>query len=173
MLPSYRSPTAIQINSLYLLESKEKSTILSNLQVGLVSEWARVMPPTKNNSTNYFKNEKAIDKCRSRFNNEMKLGRMIGGLGWTRGIVEQFLGKPYYTIPCGAVPKNEDPLGRIIHDYSYPSAKQGSINSALINTSVEYISFVDRARQLSTVDWYIKADMENGYRQLGVHRPPK
>ena len=169
MLPSYRSPTAIQINSLYLLESKEKSTILRNLQVGLVSEWARVMPPTKNNSKNYLKNQKAVDKCRSRFHNEVKLGRMIGGLGWTLGIVEQFLGKPCYTIPCGAVPKNDEPFGRIIHDYSHPSAKEGSVNSALINTSVEYISFVDRARRLSTVDWYMKVDMKNGYRQLGVH----
>ena len=69
----------------------------------------------------------------------------------------------------GAVPKNGDPLGRLIHDYSFPSAIQGSVNSALINTSVEYISFVERAAQLSQVEWFIKVDMKNGYRQLGVH----
>ena len=77
--------------------------------------------------------------------------------------------RPFYTIPCGAVPKNNDPLGRIIHDYSFPSAGQGSVNSALINTSVEYISFVERTRQLSRVDWFMKVDMKNGYRQLGLH----
>ena len=79
------------------------------------------------------------------------------------------MGRSFYTIPCGAVPKNGDPLGRIIHDYSFPSATEGSVNSALINTSVEYISFVERARQLAKVEWYIKVDLKNGYRQLGVH----
>ena len=43
------------------------------------------------------------------------------------------------------------------------------MNSALIHTSVEYISFVDRARVLSKVSWFVKVDMKNGYRQLGVH----
>ena len=43
---------------------------------------------------------------------------MLGGVGWTKEVVGWFLGKPFYTVPCGAVPKNNDPLGRIIHDYS-------------------------------------------------------
>ena len=60
-------------------------------------------------------------------------------------------------------------MGRIIHDFSFPSASKGSVNSALVSTSVEYISFVERARQLSKVDWILKVDMKNGYRQLGVH----
>ena len=30
---------------------------------------------------------------------------MIDGVGWTSEIVEWFLGTPFYTIPCGAVPK--------------------------------------------------------------------
>ena len=94
---------------------------------------------------------------------------MPGGVGQTKNTVEEFLGRPFYTIPCGAVPKNGDPLGRIIHDYSWPSAKHNSVNSALLNTSVEYISFKERARQLSKVDWFIKVDLKNGYRQLGVH----
>ena len=94
---------------------------------------------------------------------------MIGGRGWTKEVVRDFLGRAFYKIPCGAVPKDQDPLGRIIHDYSHPSATQGSVNSALINTSVQYISFVDRAKKLSQVDWFVKVDMENGYRQLGVH----
>ena len=84
-------------------------------------------------------------------------------------VVEQFLGRPFFTIPCGAVPKNQDPLERIIHDYSFPSAVQGSVNSALINTFAQYISFVERAEQQSKVEWFIKVDMKNGYRQMGVH----
>ena len=77
---------------------------------------------------------------------------MIGGLGWTREVVKKFLGRSFYVIPCGAVPKNGDPLGRIIHDYSYPSKNRGSVNSALVNTSIEYISFVERAEYLAKVD---------------------
>ena len=38
------------------------------------------------------------------------------------------------------------------------------------NTSVEYIiSFVERAGQRSKVEWVLKVDMKNGYRQMGVH----
>ena len=77
---------------------------------------------------------------------------MIGGWGWSEEIIKQFLGRSFYTIPCGAVPKNQDPFGRIIHDYSSPSANKNSVNSALVNTSVKYISFVERARKLSKVD---------------------
>ena len=79
------------------------------------------------------------------------------------------MGRSFYTVPCGAVPKKQDPFGRIIHDYSWPSAVRGSVNSALVNTSVEYISFVKRAEKLSKVNWFVKVDMKNGYRQLGVH----
>ena len=127
------------------------------------------MPQPKSQPSNYFKNKTAVAKCRARFHSEIKQGRMIGGLGWSRETVTWFLGKIFYTIPCGAVPKNSDPCGRIIHDFSYPSKTRGSVNSALINTSVEYISFVERTRQLSKVDWYLKVDLKNGYRQLGVH----
>lgn len=94
---------------------------------------------------------------------------MIGGVGWTRNAVEQFLGKKLYTIPCGAVSKNNDPLGRIIHDFSFPSKTKNSVNSAFVDTSVEYISFVERAKKLSKIDWYMKVDLKNGYGQLRVH----
>ena len=109
-------------------------------------------PHLAHSQKNYFKSKKGVEKCRARFNSEIKRGRMLGGLGWTRSVVEKVLGRPFYTIPCGAVPKNHDPLGRIIHDYSFPSATQGSINAALVNTSIQYISFVERARLLSEVD---------------------
>ena len=79
------------------------------------------------------------------------------------------LGRRVYVNPCGAVPKNDDPFGRIIHNYSYPSAKYDWVNSALENTAVKYSSFKARVKELARVDWYIKADLKNGYRQLPVH----
>ena len=88
---------------------------------------------------------------------------MLGGVGWSSKHIKQFLGREFYTTPCGAVPKNNDPAGRIIHNYSYPSRKAGSVNAALLNTSVEYISFKDRVSLLNKVDWFIKADLKNGY----------
>ena len=100
---------------------------------------------------------------------EVKKGRMLGGQGWTATQVKKFLGQEFYVIPCGAVPKNDNPVGRIIHNYSYPDAKVASVNSALVNTSVTYISFRERVQKLARVEWYIKADLKNGYRQLPVH----
>ena len=127
------------------------------------------MPTQKVIPPNFFNCNAAIQKCRTRFLSEVKNKRMLGGVGWSLNDVKNFLGREVYVIPCGAVPKNNDPHGRIIHNYSYPSKKSGSINAALINTSVSYISFKNRVAQLSKVDWYIKADLKNGYRQLPVH----
>ena len=84
-------------------------------------------------------------------------------------MVEKFLGRKFYVIPCGSVPKGDDPHGRIIHDFSYAFDGQNSINSALLENSVQYISFVDRVYALSKVNWYISVDLENGYRQFPVH----
>ena len=101
---------------------------------------------------------------------EVEKGRMLGGRGWSLDKVENFLGQKVHVIPCGAVPKNDDPFGRIIHDYSYPKSNySNSVNSALANTSVEYITFKNRVAQLEHVDWYLKVDLKNGYRQLPVH----
>ena len=71
----------MKINSLFLLNSKTKPTILSNLQVGFTSEWDTAMPPPNSYVENYFKNQEAVQKCRDRFTKEIKLGRMIGGIG--------------------------------------------------------------------------------------------
>ena len=169
ILPSYRSPAAIKINNMFLLNSENKDIILSNLQVGFLAEQSTRMPRPGKIPKNYFKNQKVIAKCRARFTSEVQKGRMLGGVGQTRKTVEWFLGGRFYTIPCGAVPKNNDPHGRIIHDYSWPSATRDSVNAALRNTSVEYISFVQRARELSKVDYFVKVDLKDGYRQLGVH----
>ena len=79
------------------------------------------------------------------------MGRMLGGFGWTRQRVEDFLGKDVYTIPCSSVRKGDDPHGRIVHDYSYSASGNESINSSLIENSVQYIAFIDRVKVLSKV----------------------
>ena len=45
----------------------------------------------------------------------------------------------------------DDPHGRIIHDFCFALDGENSINSALVENSVHYISFVDRVRALSKV----------------------
>ena len=77
---------------------------------------------------------------------------MIGGVGWTRADVEDFLSSNVYTIPCGSVPKGDDPHGRIVHDHSYAAVGFASINEALLDNSVRYISFKQRVSALSKVD---------------------
>ena len=52
---------------------------------------------------------------------------------------------------CGSVPKDDDPHGRIVHDYSYAAVGEVSINEALLDNSVHYISFKQRVRLLSKV----------------------
>ena len=120
-------------------------------------------------SVNNFIPKEAMSKCRERFENETKLGRMVGGLGWTREKVRYFLGRDFYVIPCGAVPKGEDPHGRIIHDFSFAPPGEKSINESILDNSVRYITFIERVRALSCVDWYVSVDMKNGYRQVPVH----
>ena len=127
------------------------------------------MPPPLVKVKNFLNDVAAIKKCRTRFSSEVKLGRMLGGIGWAGLDVQKLLHGPFYTIPCGAVPKGDDPYGRIIHDYSFPSPDFGSINSALQNTTVTYISFKRRVVELEQVDWFLKVDLKDGYRQLPVH----
>ena len=75
----------------------------------------------------------------------------------------------FYVIPCGAEPKNGDTFGRIIHYFSYAGDGLNSINTALLNYSVRYISFIERVRSLSKVFWYLVVDLKNWYIQLPVH----
>ena len=74
---------------------------------------------------------------------------MLGGPGWNDQSVKQLLHSQIWITPCGAVPKGNDPHGRIIHDYSFASNHDVSLNSCLQNTAVRYISFVERARKLA------------------------
>ena len=153
----------------HFFKTQDKNLILKNLQFGFRADWAQVMPPVGATPVNFLTGPDAIEKARKRFKEKVEKGRMLGGRGWTRERVENFLGKKVYVIPCGAVPKNGDINGRIIHNYSYPRKNALSVNSALTNTSTEYITFKKRVALLAEVDWYFKADLKNGYRQLPVH----
>ena len=76
---------------------------------------------------------------------EVLAGRMIGGPGWTSARVREFFGgQNFYGIPCGAVPKDDDPIGRIIHDYGYYPRDSFSVNATHSSTSVVYTSFTER-----------------------------
>ena len=59
---------------------------------------------------------------------EIKAGRMMVGKGWTRNLLENFLGKNVNTIPCGSVRKGDDPQGRIVHDFNYAPKNGESVN---------------------------------------------
>ena len=168
LLPSYRGKFELLINSLFL-RGQEKDLILKNLQFGFRADWAPLMPPVGTTPVNFLMGAEDVRKAQARFKSEVKMGRMLGGIGWTREMVENFLKRKVYVVPCGAVPKNDDKFGRIIHNYSYPHKNHLSVNSALTNTSVEYITFKKRVALLKEVDWYIKVDLKNGYRQLPVH----
>ena len=63
-----------------------------------------------------------------------------------------FKGKGWYGIPCGAVAKDGDPLGRIVHDYGYFKKGSYSINAAHADTSVRYDSIRRRVLILRDVD---------------------
>ena len=67
-----------------------------------------------------------------------------------RNVVANFFSSNFYTIPCGAVPKGDDPFGRIIHDYSH-EFNGHSINDALLDNFVKYIAFKERVRLLQHV----------------------
>ena len=105
--------------------------------------------------------------CRLRFEKEVRAGRMIGGPGWTREHVHWFLDGDFFITPCGAVPKDGDPFGRIVHNYSHQFDGL-SLNEALLDNSVSYISFKERVQLLSQATWYFKVDLKSGYRQVPV-----
>ena len=79
--------------------------------------------------------------------------------------MQSFLGKDVYTIPCASVPKGDDPDGRIVHDYSYAVEGGQSINSVLLENSVQYIAFKDRGLLV----YNGTVDLKAGYRQLPLN----
>ena len=138
------------------------------LAYGLQGEWGPTFPPPNRPAANYLGTTAARRKCRLRFQSEVTAGRMIGGPGWTADAVRWFLNGDFFITPCGAVPKGDDPHGRIIHNYSH-EFEGISLNSVLLDNSVQYISFKARVELLAQVSWYFKVDLENGYRQVPVN----
>ena len=119
LLPGFRSARELAINEVFLRNNKdhkEKNVILRRLREGYRSNWDERLPPPWENVKNFIPRESLV-KCKKRFESETKLGRMVGGLGWSKKQVRDFLGRDIYVIPCGAVPKGNDPHGRITHDF--------------------------------------------------------
>ena len=59
--------------------------------------------------------------------------------------------RDFYGIPCSAVAKGGDPLGRIVHDYGYYQTGSYSVNATHSCTSVRYLSFKEVAKILDGV----------------------
>ena len=168
-LPIFRSPSLISLHQRFFLSSPTKLSVLRDLGCGLQGDWdVSQLPPCGSAARNYLKTDVATRKCRERFRNEILKGRMLGGPGWSAAHVRGFLGTDFWLTPCGSVEKDGDPDGRIVHNYSH-QVDGTSLNEALIDNSVRYISFKSRVSLLSKVSWYIKVDLKNGYRQLAVH----
>ena len=167
VLPNYRPPELLKTINAFLLPHPSKPAVLRMLANGLQGNWDSHFPQPNLPARNYLGSPAARQKCRNRFKNEVLAGRMIGGPGWTRAVVHWFLDGDFYITPCGAVPKGEDPYGRIVHNYSL-QFNGLSLNEVLKDNSVSYISFRDRVKLLSQVTWYFKVDLKNGYRQVPV-----
>ena len=75
----------------HFLKTQDKNLILKNLQFGFRADWAQVMPAVGATPVNFLIGPDAIEKARKRFKNEVEKGRMLGGVGWTRERVENFL----------------------------------------------------------------------------------
>ena len=75
-----------------------------------------------------------------------------------------FGGAGFYGIPGNAVPKNDDPFGRIVHDYGYYPKGSYSVNSAHSCTSVRYLTTKEVVSIVDDVTWYIKGDLKDGFR---------
>ena len=64
-------------------------------------------------------------------------------------MTEFFGGRGFYGIPYGAVPKDGDPYGRIVHDYGFYVHGAYSINAShsctrvVYNTTKEIASILD------------------------------
>ena len=168
VLPLFRSPAQLSLNRAFLLPHPTKTAVLEMLAYGLQGEWGATFPPPNRPAANYLGTDDARQKCRLRFQSEVAAGRMIGGPGWTADAVHWFLNGDFFITPCGAVPKGDDPHGRIVHNYSH-EFEGISINSVLLDNSVQYISFKARVELLSQVSWYFTVDLKNGYRQVPVN----
>ena len=89
ILPSYRGPRDLEINDKFLV-GPDKGIILYNLRFGFRADWAPSMPPAFPTPPNFFNSPAAISESRTRFDAEIRAGRMPGGVGWTAKYVENF-----------------------------------------------------------------------------------
>ena len=95
---------------------------------------------------------------------------MLGGRGWRASDIRNFFGGAnFFGIPSGAVEKNGDPYGRIIHDYGYFKPWSYSVNARHSCTSVKYKTLKETTGIVNDVMYLIKADLATGYRQFGTH----
>ena len=95
---------------------------------------------------------------------------MIGGEGQTSDHVRAFFGgKNFYGIPSNGVTKNGNPCGRIVHDYGYHPERSYSVNATHSCTSVRYLTTQEVVAILDSITYFIKGDLENGFRQFGTH----
>ena len=105
-----------------MIPDKMKNHILAEFATGFVSHFEYDTPEAWGSVTNYSPLTSTVggQKLRAAMRKQVLEGRMIGGIGWTSRHVRDFFGGAnFYGIPCGAVMKDSDPLGRIVHDYGY------------------------------------------------------
>ena len=67
--------------------------------------------------TNFLKCPAARIKCCDRLKSEVEKGRMVGGPGWSAETMRSFLRAPFFCTPCGAIPRKDDPYGRLIYNH--------------------------------------------------------
>ena len=155
-----------------MVEDEMKDHVIQCCKTGFVSHFEYPEPEPWGHVQNYepLTSRQGRLVFTKAMREQVLLGKMIGGPGWTPKTVRDFFGgKNFYGVPCGAVEKDGNPLGRIVHDYGYYKRGSYSINAAHSSTSVKYLSFKERAVILKNVRWYIKADLKSGYRQFGTH----
>lgn len=70
----------IDKNRLFLIDDPSKKDVLDMLAHGLRGDWGELPKPNLP-VKNFLKSPAAISKCRDRFKNEVRLGRMLGGHG--------------------------------------------------------------------------------------------
>lgn len=70
----------IDKNRQFLIDDPSKTVVLDMLANGLRGDWGE-FPTAGLPVQNFLKTTEAISKCRTRFKNEVLLGRMLGGPG--------------------------------------------------------------------------------------------
>ena len=122
LLPSYyRVSRDLRIN----LVSPNKRLLLSQLKFGFLGDWSPTNPSPLPRAKNFLFSPRVFLNAGMDFR-----GWMLGDRGWSLEDVKKLRDLRVFMIPGGAVPKNNDPCGRIINNYGFPSKKSGSINAA-------------------------------------------